>query len=269
MNTGLEIEQTIEGIRNLRLRYDLSHVIFAFPRVKAHKDDDWGDPSPYLAGCIAAANQSNHPINKDLPHEVQGLDYLEFEATKPNIKRLIKIGVFTIIRYKGRFRVIIPPEVREIQGKSVMAIVGTPPFHLGRTLNMDIVSQMQRSCQKMSEELFPRDKWVSLSKSRIKELRNSKSITRRNTEDTRILLWMEQHRKCAACGRPIGINEMTLEHELPKAMHGPNTIHNLSVTCFRCNNEKGNALPFGLTPEDPRWTNYVLSNGLVIPQQPE
>ena len=160
----------------------------------------------------------------------------------------MKIGVFTIIRYKGGFRVIIPPEVREIQGKSVMAIVGTPPFHLGRTLNMNIVSQMQRSCQKMSEELFPRDKWVSLSKSRIKELRNSKSITRRNTEDTRILLWMEQHRKCAACGRPIGINEMTLEHKLPKAMHGPNTIHNLSVTCFRCNNEKGNALPFGTDP---------------------
>ena len=130
MSTGIEIEQTIEGIRNLRLRYDLSHVIFGFPRVKASEDDDWGDPSPYLTGCIAAANQRNHLIDKDLPHEVKGLVQLEFEATKPSIKRLMKIGVFTIIRHKSGFRVIIPPEVRAIQCKSIMAIVGTPPFHL-------------------------------------------------------------------------------------------------------------------------------------------
>ena len=73
MSSGLEIEQTIEEIRNIRLRNDLSHVIFTFPRVKDDENDGWRDPSPFLTGCLAATSESHHPQDKNLPHRVQGI----------------------------------------------------------------------------------------------------------------------------------------------------------------------------------------------------
>ena len=129
---------------------------------------------------------------------------------------------------------------------------------------MEIILQMQRTSKALSEELFPRNKWIDLPNRRIKELKNSSSVTRKDKEDTRSFLWMGQNRRCAACDKQIGIGEATLEHELPKAMHGPNTITNLSVTCRRCNEEKGDSLPFGLTADDLRWSNYIPHNGLVL-----
>lgn len=262
-----EIERTIEEIRNMRLRYDLSHVIFTFPRIKTDMDDDWGDPSPYLAGCLGAAGQVNHPANKNIPHVVNGIAQIEFEVTKPYVKRLMNLGVFTIIRHKSGFRITLPPEIREVKGRSTIAIFGVPPFHHSGTPNMEIILQLQRTCRNISEEPLPRYKWLSLSNRRIKELRNTQSVGRKDTEDARLHLWMEQDRKCASCGRQIRIDQATLEHELPKGMHGPNIMENLSVTCFKCNNGKGNSLPFGLTAYDPRWDNYTLVNGLMIPRR--
>ena len=266
MNKKTEIDRTIEEIREMRLRYDLTHIIFAFPRVKSELDDDWKDPAGFVTGCIAAANKSQHPRDKNLPLSVKGIEQIEFDVTIPNVKRLMNFGVFTITRNKRGFRIALPPEVREIQGKSCIAIVGVPPFHLGYTAKMEIILQGQRTSKALSEELFPRNKWIDLPNRRIKELKNSSSVTRKDKEDTRSFLWMGQNRRCAACGKQIGIGEATLEHELPKAMHGPNTITNLSVTCRRCNEEKGDSLPFGLTADDLRWSNYIPHNGLSIPK---
>lgn len=266
MNMSSEIERTIEEIRNMRLRYDLSHVIFAFPRTKMDTDEEWTDPSPCVAGCIGGAQQINLPPTRDHPYTVKGITQIEFEVTKPNRERLMKLGVFTITRHKSGFRITLPTEIREMHGRSVIAIVGVPPFHRGSTPRMEIILQMQRTCRNMSDELLPRDKWLSLSKRRINELRNSQSIRRKDIEDARLHLWMEQDQKCASCGRQIRIDQATLEHELPKGMHGPNTMTNLSITCAKCNNQKGNSLPFGLTSDDSRLTNYTLSNGLIIPR---
>ena len=260
------VERTIEEIRNMRFQWDLSHIIFAFPQIKTDTGEEWTDPSAHVAGCLGAAERSQHPSDKNLPYTVRGISQIELDVTKPNIKRLMNIGVFTIVRHKSGFRIILPPEVREIHGKSTIAIVGVPPFHTGATAKMEIILQMQRTCQKISEELFHIDKWRILPKNRIKELRSKKSIGRRDAEDTRSLLWMEQNRRCAACGKKINISEATLEHELPKAMHGPNVLANLSVTCFKCNQDKGNSLPLQLKTDDQRWSNYVPMKGLFIPR---
>ena len=268
MNKASEIERTIEEIRNMRLKYDLSHVIFAFPRVKTDLDEEWRAPSPFVAGCLAAAEKSNHPADKNLPYKVNGITQIEFQVTTPNIKRLMKIGVFTILRHKSGFRITLPPEIIGIRGRSTIAIADTPPFHRGATPNMDIILQLQKTCRQISEEPLPDDKWINLPKHRIKELKERGSIKRKDKEDTRLVLWIEQKKRCAACGNRIRLDGATLEHELPRAMHGPNIIRNLSVTCFRCNNEKGSTLPFGLTPDDPRWANYILSKGLIIPHAP-
>lgn len=261
------IEQTIDEIRKMRSRWDLSHVIFAFPQVKTEIDEVWRDPSPSVAGCMGAAENSGHPEQKNLPYTVKGISDIEFDVNKPSINRLMKIGVFTIYRHKSGFRVTLPPEVRGISGKSTIAIVGVPPFHSGATANMEIIGQLQRTSQELSEETFPPEKWRTLPRKRIEELKTKKSITRRDAEDTRLLLWSQQRERCAACNRRIQIGEATLEHELPKAMHGPNTLKNLSVTCRRCNEEKGNSLPIRLSADDPRWENYVPENGLFIPRK--
>ena len=268
MNKASEIERTIEEIRNMRLKYDLSHVIFAFPRVKTDLDEEWGAPSPLVAGCLAAAETVNHPADKNLPYKVNGITQIEFQVTTPNIKRLMKIGVFTIVRNKSGFRITLPPEIRGIRGRSTIAIVDAAPFHIGATPQMDIILQLQKTCRQISEEPLPDDKWINPPKHRIKELKERGSIKRKDKEDTRLVLWIEQKKRCAACGKGIRLDEATLEHELPRAMHGPNMINNLSVTCFRCNHEKGSTLPFRLTPDDPRWANYTLSKGLIIPKPP-
>ena len=261
------IEQTIEEVREMRSQWDLSHVIFAFPRVKTETDEEWRDPSPFVAGCIGASENSGHPEQKNLPCTVKGIAHIEFDVTKPNINRLMKVGVFTIHRHRSGFRITLPPEVRGISGKSTIAIVGVPPFHSGATANMAIIRQMQSASQRSSEERFPPEKWRTLPKRRLEELKKRKSITRGDVEDTRLLLWIKQGERCAACNRKIRIGEATLEHELPRAMHGPNTLENLSVTCRRCNEEKGSSLPIRLSADDPRWGNYVPTNGLFLPRK--
>ena len=260
------IEQTIEEIRKMRSRWDLSHVIFAFPQVKTETDETWRDPSPFIAGCMGAAENSRHPEQKNLPYAVRGIAQIEFNVTKTQINRLMKVGVFTIYRHKSGFRITLPPEVRGIHGKSTIAIVGVPPFHLGAGPNMQIVEQMQSTCRQLSEEQLPKDQWKSLPRKRIEELKDRESISRRDVEDTRLLLWIQQGGRCTLCHRQIQLSEATLEHELPKAMHGPNTLDNLSVTCRRCNEEKGNSLPVKLSPDDPRWKNYVQTNWLFLPK---
>ena len=108
MNKKTEIDRTIEEIREMRLRYDLTHIIFAFPRVKSELDEDWKDPAGFVTGCIAAANKSQHPRDKNLPLSVKGIEQIEFDVTIPNVKRLMNFGVFTITRNKRGFRIALP-----------------------------------------------------------------------------------------------------------------------------------------------------------------
>lgn len=49
---------------------------------------------------------------------------------------------------------------------------------------------------------------------------------------------------CQICGDKKSQSEMTLEHILPKSLHGTNDDFNLTMTCFSCNNKRGNIFPY-------------------------
>lgn len=48
---------------------------------------------------------------------------------------------------------------------------------------------------------------------------------------------------CQICGERKLQSDMTLEHILPKSLHGTNDDFNLTLTCFDCNNKRGNQWP--------------------------
>ena len=262
-----EVDQAFDYILDMRLTHDLSHVLFTFPRVKKEPNADWQASSPYIIGChVAAKRDANHPDDQNLPYTVKGVEQIEFDVTKPNVKRLMNIGVLTMVRHRNRFRISFPPEIREINGSYTVAFVDVPPFHVGATPNMEIISALQRTCQKISRETFPVDQWVNPPRRRIKELNGRRAIRRRNDlADARLYLWMKQNNRCSACRRRITLAQATIDHELPRAMHGPHKLANMTVTCERCNLDKGMSLPYGLQSNDPRWENYEYKNGLYAP----
>lgn len=45
--------------------------------------------------------------------------------------------------------------------------------------------------------------------------------------------------KCAYCGTHLSINEMHIDHVVPKKLGGKNNIKNLNPSCQSCNSTKG------------------------------
>jgi len=50
--------------------------------------------------------------------------------------------------------------------------------------------------------------------------------------------------RCQICGNKKPICDMSVEHILPKSLHGTNDDFNLTLTCKPCNNTRGNIYPF-------------------------
>lgn len=48
---------------------------------------------------------------------------------------------------------------------------------------------------------------------------------------------------CAYCGRPIPIEDASLDHVVPQSLGGPATWDNLVNACRRCNEKKANRTP--------------------------
>lgn len=46
--------------------------------------------------------------------------------------------------------------------------------------------------------------------------------------------------KCCWCDKPLTKKERTLEHIKPRSRKGSNSIDNLRLACFSCNNSRGN-----------------------------
>lgn len=52
---------------------------------------------------------------------------------------------------------------------------------------------------------------------------------------------------CWWCGQNLPPQQLTFDHLLPKSRGGSNSLENLRLTCFTCNNKRGNSLyPPGL-----------------------
>ena len=49
---------------------------------------------------------------------------------------------------------------------------------------------------------------------------------------------------CQICGEQKPAKEMSVEHILPKSLHGTNDDYNLTLTCKPCNNKRGNIFPY-------------------------
>lgn len=57
--------------------------------------------------------------------------------------------------------------------------------------------------------------------------------------------------KCCWCDKPLTKKEQTLEHIKPRSRKGSNSIDNLRLACFSCNNSRGNRpYPSGF-PQQP------------------
>jgi hypothetical protein len=48
---------------------------------------------------------------------------------------------------------------------------------------------------------------------------------------------------CAYCGRPISIEDASMDHVIPHSLGGPATWDNLVNACRRCNEKKANRVP--------------------------
>ncbi len=46
---------------------------------------------------------------------------------------------------------------------------------------------------------------------------------------------------CCHCGRPLDWESATFEHVVPKSRGGAFSLENLRLSCFDCNNERGDA----------------------------
>ncbi|MEC4815649.1 MAG: HNH endonuclease signature motif containing protein [Scytonema sp. PMC 1069.18] len=47
---------------------------------------------------------------------------------------------------------------------------------------------------------------------------------------------------CWWCSRHLPSNQLTLDHLKPKSRGGSNSLENLRLACFPCNNSRGNSL---------------------------
>lgn len=47
---------------------------------------------------------------------------------------------------------------------------------------------------------------------------------------------------CYWCRRYFPINELTIDHLIPKSLGGSDSIENLRLSCKNCNQERGNSL---------------------------
>jgi hypothetical protein len=75
----------------------------------------------------------------------------------------------------------------------------------------------------------------------------------------RIRLWQKYEYTCQICKKYVGLDDMTLDHIIPKRRGGTNATSNLQPTHTQCNSDKGSCLP-----TDPlEHKNYFDSNNSV------
>lgn len=98
------------------------------------------------------------------------------------------------------------------------------------------------------------DGWqlLGVNPTRVNEILRSTDVTyKRYLKDARRLSLWEQEGKCVICHGRIEIDEETHDHWWPRSSGGRNDWNNMRVAHPKCNRDKGDILPPGLTANDP------------------
>ena len=69
------------------------------------------------------------------------------------------------------------------------------------------------------------------------------------SSDVKRILYIHANGICAICGKPLQLQEISLDHYIPLSRGGADDIENLEITHESCNRIKSNLLPEELTSE--------------------
>lgn len=75
----------------------------------------------------------------------------------------------------------------------------------------------------------------------------------------RLRIYMRDKFRCQYCGDKKGVNELTLDHILPRSRGGDNSPVNIVTACIKCNNRKSNR-----TPEEARMPLLTTQSALRV-----
>lgn len=66
---------------------------------------------------------------------------------------------------------------------------------------------------------------------------------KRYSDNVKKLLYMNANGKCALCGRKLLFEDITIDHKIPLACGGADSVENLQICCLEDNQFKGSILP--------------------------
>ena len=95
----------------------------------------------------------------------------------------------------------------------------------------------------MSEEEKIQAQERRLLKDEIKRNSNGKIKRKHYSQTVRKMIYNNAGGRCELCGKQLLFFDMTLDHRVPLAKGGIDSVENLSCSCVACNTFKGQILP--------------------------
>ena len=288
------VDSVESEVRDMRQMYDLSHILFVFPFVKFEPGDDWSDASSLFSGLLSKVN-TKHDVSFDRPVTLRvngGLYGLEVEVSNADSRRLANWGILVLRRRKKGYAITFLPRIRRLlDGNATFGVVAVPRFWDGHSTSIPVVEAMQNTSRELSVVQLPRNYWLASPDDMLAEIESMDEVSpHRDEVKIKLALLDRQEWKCHDCGNRLkfGGSEIdqqlpkmwnsslrlptiparatTIDHSLPKAAAGSNSMSNYRAVCLPCNQEKASDLPYGLTSIDPRWNAFDKSEGLWLPK---
>lgn len=152
-----------------------------------------------------------------------------------------------ILVYTGRAKFIAPDtyELHDLESWSDLARFAKGPLIHGVNLALPVPEVVILT----ETNVYPQPKVV---------------FSRRN-------IFKRDHYTCQYCGARPRLQELTIDHVLPRSQGGRSTWENCVVSCRSCNEDKGNRTPeeVGLKlhakPRRPAWLPFVTQNNGLRP----
>ena len=144
-------EQVYEEIAKVRQERDLSNIVFAFPRVRAH--GKWQDPSALVIASVVKRRQmpQSHGDIRAFTITLEGVEAVEVPVDHEWMKKFRDIGCLVVEKFKPEARVKVPGDIANSLDSQTIAVVDIPPFHLGATWNWPVIEALQTTAASISE----------------------------------------------------------------------------------------------------------------------